>query len=199
MIIIGLTGSIGMGKSTTAELFAKHGLPVWDADAAVHRLYAPGGVGVGPVLTAFPDCGSENGGIDRAALSQHLLTNPQDFTKLEAVIHPLVAGDRRGFLALAEERGNAAVLLDIPLLFEGGYADPLDAVVVVTADEVVRRKRVLARPGMTADKYQAIVARQMPEVQKRAKADYLIWTDKGIAAAELDVDKIISAILGKPS
>ncbi len=197
MIVIGLTGSIGMGKSTTAALFAQHGLPVWDADAAVHRLYAPGSVGVGPVLAAFPECGSENGGIDRAALSQHLLNQPQDFARLEAIIHPLVAGDRRGFLALAETRGSDAVLLDIPLLFEGGYADQLDAVVVVTAEEQVRQQRVLARTGMTPEKFQTIVARQMPEEQKRAKADYVIWTDKGIAAAKLDVDKILSAILGK--
>ncbi len=197
MIKLALTGSIGMGKSTTASLFAERGVRVWDADKAVHRLYAPGGAATGPLLKAFPKIADMHGGIDRAKLSAHLLSTPKDFELVEGIVHPLVFGDRLGFLALAEAQAIPLILLDIPLLFEGEKettAEVFDKVIVVTAAEDIRRERVLARPGMTEEKYQAILKRQLPEEARLKRADYVIWTDKGLVHATQDVEKILQEL-----
>lgn len=167
---LGLTGSIGMGKSTTAGFFREFGVPVWDADAAVHRLYAPGGAAVGPVGALCP-AAIVDGAIDRGALKDWIAQDKEALAKLEAVVHPLVAEDRAAFVAGAQA---PLVVLDIPLLFEVG-AD-VDGVLVVTAPPEVQRARVLARPGMTEAQFEAILARQMPDAEKRARADFVIET-----------------------
>jgi len=168
--LLGLTGSIGMGKSTTAGFFRELGVPVWDADAAVHRLYAQGGAAVGPVGALCPDA-VVDGAIDRAALKAWIARDASALARLEAVVHPLVAQDRAAFVAAVQ--GPLAVL-DIPLLFETGAE--VDGVLVVTAPQEVQRARVLARAGMTAAQLDAILARQMPDAQKRARADFVIET-----------------------
>lgn len=169
---LGLTGSIGMGKSTTARFFADSGIPVWDADAAVHRLYAPGGAATGPVGALCP-AALTPGGIDRSALKSWIAADPSALSRLESVVHPLVAEDRAAFLA-----GAAAdiVVLDIPLLFEKGTEADLDAVLLVTAPPELQRRRVLARPGMTEAQLATILSRQMPDREKRARADHIIET-----------------------
>ncbi|MCC5991648.1 MAG: dephospho-CoA kinase [Rhodobacteraceae bacterium] len=167
---LGLTGSIGMGKSTTAQMFRDEGVPVWDADAAVHRLYAPGGAAVEAVGALCPDA-VVGGEVDRARLKDWLAENPARLARLEAAVHPLVAADRAAFIAQA---AAPLVVLDIPLLFETG-AD-VDGVLVVSAPEAVQRARVLARPGMTHAHLDAILARQMPDAEKRARADFVIET-----------------------
>lgn len=170
--VIGLTGSIGMGKSTTAAMFEGEGAAVWDADGAVHRLYAPGGAGVAAVAGICPGA-IRGGGVDRAVLSDWVRADPDNFRRLEAAVHPLVAADREAFLA-----GNKAevVVLDIPLLLEGEMAKQVDLVVVVSAPPEVQRQRVLARPGMTEEKLDLILSRQMPDAEKRARADLVIDT-----------------------
>lgn len=177
---LGLTGSIGMGKSTTARLFADHGHPVWDADAAVHRLYAPGGAAVRPVAALFP-AALVGGGIDRAALKTAIAADPHALSRLESVVHPLVAADRADFLARHDDA--ALVVLDIPLLFEGGRPEGLDGVAVVSTDAATQRARVMARPGMTDATLAMILARQMPDAEKRARADWIIPTDTPETAA----------------
>ncbi|TVS03215.1 MAG: dephospho-CoA kinase [Rhodobacteraceae bacterium] len=167
---LGLTGSIGMGKSTTAEFFREVGVPVWDADAAVHRLYASGGAGTKAIAALCPEAVGPNG-VDRAALKTWLAREPGRLVQLESVIHPLVAADRERFIAETEA---SLVVLDIPLLFETG-AD-VDAVLVVTAPEEVQRARVLARPGMDRAHLEQILDRQMPDAEKRARADFIIET-----------------------
>jgi dephospho-CoA kinase len=167
---LGLTGSIGMGKSTTAGFFREFGVPVWDADAAVHRLYAPGGAAVGPVGALCP-AAVVDGTINRGALKDWIAQDKEALAKLEAVVHPLVAEDRAAFVAGARV---PLVVLDIPLLFEVG-AD-VDGVLVVAAPPEVQRARVLARPGMTEAQFEAILARQMPDAEKRARADFVIET-----------------------
>lgn len=169
---LGLTGSIGMGKSTTADLFAAEGIPVWDADAAVHRLYAKGGAAVLPIGALHPPAVSD-GSIDRAVLKTWIATDPTALPRIEEVVHPLVAADRAGFLAQADAD---IVVFDIPLLFEKGTETQMDATLVVTAPPVLQRARVLARPGMTEAQFAAILARQMPDAEKRAKADHIIET-----------------------
>ncbi|MEE4208440.1 MAG: dephospho-CoA kinase [Parvularcula sp.] len=203
MIVLGLTGSIGMGKTTTAKLFADEGVPIWDADAAVHRLYAPGGAAVAPVLSLFPDVGSAEGGIDRARLSS-VLGDPSALKALEEAVHPLVRRDQDAFLEHQREAGSEIVLLDIPLLAESGAAPLFDAVIVVTADEEVRRERVLARPGMTSEKLAGILARQAPERERLKIADFILRTDQGIEAARGEVRRILAQVrekhaLSKPS
>ncbi|MBL4812630.1 MAG: dephospho-CoA kinase [Rhodobacteraceae bacterium] len=187
MITLGLTGSIGMGKSTTAAMFAARGLPVWDADAAVHRAYAPGGGAVTPMGLAFPTA-ILDGAVSRPALSAILAQTPDAMKQIEAIVHPLVVQDRAEFLAAAQ--ADIAVL-DIPLLFEKNAQDWLTAVAVVTAPPAEQARRVLERPGMTRAKLDAILARQMPDAEKRARADYIIETTN-LEAAQARVDEIIA-------
>ena len=193
MKLIGLTGSIGMGKSTTARMFAEEGVPVFDADAAVHALYAPGGDAVAEIETAFPGTTGPDG-VDRGKLSAALAGDPAGFEKLEAIVHPLVAAAREAFLEEARADGQWAVILDIPLLFESGREDAFDVLVVVSAPEDVQRDRVLARPGMTAEKFEAIKARQTPDHEKRAWADFIVDTSKGLDDARAQVRDIIAAL-----
>ena len=195
MILLGLTGSIGMGKTTTAAMFAEAGAAVYDADAAVHALYAPGG-GAGPALAAaFPEAVRGDGGVDRDALSRRVKTDPAALAVLEAIVHPLVGSQRSDFLARAASAGAAVAVLDIPLLFETGGQRSVDAVVVVTADAAVQRARVLARPGMDAEKFALLSARQIPDADKRAGADFLIDTGQGLPAARARVDAIMATVL----
>lgn len=175
MIRIGLTGSIGMGKSTVLQMFADLGAAVWDADAAVHRLYAKGGAAVGPICALFPDA-IIDGAVDRAALAKIVLGDNAALAKLEAVVHPLVAEDREAFMLEAAEVGAEAVVLDIPLLFENRTEQFFDATVVVSAPADVQRERVLARSGMTEEKFKAILKLQTPDAEKRQRADYIIDT-----------------------
>ena len=190
MIVLGLTGSIGMGKSTTAAMFANEGGLVWNADAAVHALYSPGGAAVGPIQTAFPGVVVE-GGIDRARLAEALGRDETAFRRLEAIVHPLVMRGRLEELARAEQAGVRLAVLDIPLLFETGGGAAVDAVVVVTAPPEVQAARVLGRPGMTRERLDAILARQTPDAEKRARADFVIDTGGGLDAAR---DQVLSLI-----
>lgn len=169
---LGLTGSIGMGKSATAAMFAAEGIAVWDADRAVHRLYAPGGAAVGPVA-ALHRPAEQAGAINRDALRRWIASDAQALAQIEAVVHPLVAADRARFVGAA---GSDLVVLDIPLLFESAAEDQLDATLVVTAPAAVQRARVLARPEMTEDLFQTLLAKQMPDREKRARATHLIET-----------------------
>ena len=173
--LLGLTGSIGMGKSTTAGMFAAEGVPVWDADAAVHRLYAPGGAAISAIAEICPDAVTDDG-VDRARLKAWIARDPTALARIEAAVHPLVAADRAAFIEKAAEAAAPLVLLDIPLLFETGAEAWLDAVVVVTAPPDVQKERVLARPGMTEEQFATILARQMPDAEKRARATYVIET-----------------------
>lgn len=193
MVILGLTGSIGMGKSTTAKMFADAGVPVWDADAVVHAIYGPGGKGADAIAAIAPDTVGAQG-VDRAKLRAAILEDSSLLKKIEALIHPLVGQDRAGFLADARERGERLVLCDIPLLFEGGNEEHLDKVVVVTAPADVQRARVLDRPGMTEEAFQAILAKQVPDAVKREKADYIIDTSEGMEAARARVVEIIEEL-----
>jgi dephospho-CoA kinase len=193
MKIIGLTGSIGMGKSATASLFREAGIPVFDSDACVHALYARGGAAVTPVGEAFP--GSVvDGAVDRARLSQMLRDDPTGFERLEAIVHPLVSRAREVFLDQARSEGAALAVLDIPLLFETGGDALVDTIVVVHAPDAVRRARVLQRPGMTAEKLDAIIARQTADSIKLEKADFVVETSGGIDDARRQVDDIIQAL-----
>lgn len=192
---LGLTGGIGMGKTTTARMFADRGVPVWDADAAVHRLYAAGGAAVGPVGAAFPMALTPDG-IDRAALKRALATAPSRLAELESIVHPLVAADRADFIAAHESA--AVVLLDIPLLFETGAETQMDGVAVVSAPSDVQRARVLARPGMDEVTLDLILSRQMPDADRRARADWVIPTAT-LAEAEAAVDGILTEIARKSS
>lgn len=191
--VLGLTGGIGMGKSTAAAMFAARSVPVWDADAAVHRLYAPGGAAVQPVGEVFP-AAIRDGRVDRSALKSILAADPAALARLESIVHPLVAADRAAFI-----RDNAAapiVLVDIPLLFETGSQSQMDGVAVVSTDEETRRARVLARPGMTAETLDLILSRQLPEAEKCARADWII-PSHSLDAAEKAVDAIIADILSR--
>lgn len=188
---LGLTGSVGMGKSTTARLFEQEGVPVWDADEAVHRLYAPGGRGVAAIAALVPGA-VEAAEVDRDALRDAVTRDAGLLARIEAAIHPLVAEDRTAFLA--REAAAPLVLLDVPLLYETGAEAAVDAVLVVTAPEAVQRERVLARQGMTEAALERILARQTPDAEKRARADYLIETDKGVEAARAAVRALITSI-----
>ncbi len=169
---LGLTGSIGMGKSTTAALFREQGVPVWDADAAVHRLYAPGGAAVAPLAVLCP-AAVKDGGIDRAGLKDWIAADPTALSRIEAVVHPLVSADRDAFATTATA---PLIVFDIPLLFEKGTEAMMDATLLVTAPPALQRARVLARPGMTEAQFATILARQMPDRDKRARADHIIET-----------------------
>lgn len=186
---LGLTGSIGMGKSTTAGFFRVAGIPVWDADAAVHRLYAPGGAAVAPIAALCPRA-LVDGGIDRAALKGWIAAEPDALTRIERVVHPLVAADRAEFIAQAS---SDIVVLDIPLLFETGAEGTMDATLVVTAPPELQRARVLARPGMTEVQFQTILSRQMPDREKRARATHIIET-LSLDSVRVAVDALIAYI-----
>jgi dephospho-CoA kinase len=175
MKILGLTGGIGMGKSTAAQAFRRAGVPVFDADAAVHRLQARGGRAVAPIAAAFPDA-VRHGRVDREALRRAVLGDPAALRRLEAIVHPLVRAEERRFLAAARRRGARLAVLDIPLLFETGADRRVDEVVVVTAPPAVQRARVLLRRGMTPERLDAILARQTPDADKRHRADHVIRT-----------------------
>ena len=191
MRILGLTGSIGMGKSTTAAMFRDAGVPVFDADAAVHALYR--GAAVEPVEEAFPGV-TKGGTVDRELLRQRVLDDPSVLRRLEAIVHPLVRAERAAFLAKAEAAGAPLAVLDIPLLFETGGESEVDAVAVVTAPEPVQKARVLARPGMTEARLDAILLQQVPDAEKRARARFVIDTGGGIAAARARVAAVIAAL-----
>lgn len=192
MIVIGLTGSIGMGKTTTADLFRQAGLPVFDADATVHALYD--GPLAAEIEAAFPGT-TTDGRVDRARLADRLSCDNDAFRRLEAIVHPAVRRAEAEFLERARAGGAAAVVLDIPLLLETGRQDDIDKLVVVSAPAEVQRARVLARPGMTAEKLEALLARQMPDAEKRARADVVIPTGAGIATAKAAVDAFMRQLL----
>jgi dephospho-CoA kinase len=177
MIILGLTGSIGMGKSTTANLFAEAGVPVYDADAAVHRLYE--GEAVAAIEAAFPGT-TANGKVDRNRLSAQVVHDSAAMRKLEEIVHPMLGASRQKFLQDAEQSGAAVAVVDVPLLFETGGEKRVDAVVVVTTSPDVQRMRILARPNMTAEKLDAILARQMPDAEKRKRAHFVVDTSHGL-------------------
>ncbi|TDK30380.1 dephospho-CoA kinase [Rhizobium deserti] len=191
MIIIGLTGSIGMGKSTTAAMFEQEGIPVNDADAVVHELYR--GDAVGPVAEAFPGT-LKDGAIDRQELSRQLSVDPGKLRLLESIVHPLVRQREADFLNHHREAGAEIVVLDIPLLFETEGEERVDVVVVVSCDPQIQKQRVLARPGMSEDKLEMILARQVPDREKREKADFIIDTGTGIDAARQRVRQIITSL-----
>jgi dephospho-CoA kinase len=193
MILIGLTGSIGMGKSTTAAMFREAGVPVYDADAAVHDLYDTGGAAVGPVGDAFPGV-VRDGKVDREALREAVLGKPDELKRLNAIVHPLVGRDRVGFFAQAQAGGADMVVLDIPLLFEtGGHAN-VDAIVVASAPADMQRERVLARPGMTPERLDAILAQQLADAEKRARAHFVVDTSRGLEPARQQVAEIIATV-----
>lgn len=197
MIVIGLTGSIGMGKSTTARLFAEEGAHVFDADAAVAALYAPGGAAVGPVGEAFPDAIRE-GGVDRVRLSDALRRDPKGFERLEAIVHPLVGRARDAFFERARVEGAEFAVLDVPLLFEADLAHLVDVIAVVSAPEGVQRERVLARANMDEAKLDAILSRQMPDHEKRARAHLVIDTSRGIEDAREQVRLALDTLRRDP-
>lgn len=192
--VLGLTGSIGMGKSATAALFRRAGAPVHDADATVHALYA--GEAAPLIEAAFPGA-TRDGVVDRAALGPMVIGKPEAMARLEAIVHPLVTAERERFLARARASGASIAVLDIPLLFETGGERFCDAVCVVTAPAEVQRERVLARPGMTEEKLAGILARQMPDAEKRARAHFLVDTSRGFPSAERQVRDILRALAGR--
>jgi dephospho-CoA kinase len=190
--LIGLTGSIGMGKSTTAAMFADHGIPVWDADAAVHRLYSKGGAAVLVIRALWPKA-ARDGAVDRAALKDWISRDRQALPRIEAAVHPLVAADRAAFIDAAAREGKPVVLLDIPLLFETGAENSVDAVVVVSAPAAVQKARVLERPDMTEAHYRAILDRQLPDSEKRRRANFVIDTST-IEGARAAVARVLREI-----
>jgi len=196
MFILGLTGSVGMGKSATAKMFGDEGVPVSDADAVVHRLYE--NEAVAPIEAAFP--GTTAGGkVDRVKLGARVIGNAEAMRRLEAIVHPLVAKARDAFLAAAERGGAAVAVLDVPLLYETGGEKLCDAVVVVSAPPELQRERVLTRPGMTETTFAAILAKQMPDAEKRARADFVVDTSRGFDAARAQVRDILAKVAKMPT
>jgi dephospho-CoA kinase len=193
MITVGLTGSIGMGKSTVAAMFRDEGAATWNADEAVHRLYEPGAKGAVAIAARFPSAMRE-GRVDRERLSALVLDDAAALADLEAIIHPLVAEDRAAFLAEAGRQGAGIVVLDVPLLYEKGYDAFFPAVIVVSAPYEAQRARVLARPGMTEEKFAAILAKQTPDAEKRRRATYVIDTGVSIGDTREQVARVASAI-----
>lgn len=191
MIVIGLTGSIGMGKTTTAKLFAAEGVPVCDSDAVVHDLYSS--EAVSPIAVAFPQAVQE-GRVNRDILSHILRENPAQFSVLESIVHPLVRSKQDAFVAQHKQNGEAVALLDIPLLFETKAESRVDVVVVASCSPKIQRERVLSRPGMTEEKFAMILSRQMPDVDKRRKADFIIDTGRGIEDARMQVRSVLRAL-----
>ena len=197
MVIVGLTGSIGMGKSTAARMLRHMGVPVYDADAAVHRLQAPGGRALPPIEAAFP--GVVKGGVlDRQALGARVFGNKEALRKLEAIVHPLVAQQQRLFLRRAAMRREPVVVLDIPLLFEGMGERRVDGVLVVSAPAFLQRQRVMARPGMTAEKLAGILRQQVPDAVKRRKATVVIPTGLGLAPTRAALAQAVRALMKRP-
>ena len=195
MFILGLTGSIGMGKTTTARLFAEAGVPVYDADAAVHRLYQ--GEAAAAIEAAFPGTTSQ-GKVDRGALGRRVVGDAPALQILETIVHPLVREAEKRFLADAEGSGAKVAVLDIPLLFETGGETRVDAVVVVSAPAKVQRARVLER-GLSAEQFEALLARQMPDAEKRRRADFVVDTSQGIEPARAQVLSILAAVAKMPT
>ncbi|WP_431469198.1 dephospho-CoA kinase [Sphingosinithalassobacter sp. LHW66-3] len=195
MIVLGLTGSIGMGKSTVAQMFADEGIPVFDADAVVHRLQGPGGQLVAEIEAAFPDT-TGDAGVNRTALGEAVFGDPAALARLEALVHPAVAAERERFLAANSDA--PLVLLDIPLLFESGGWRQVDRIAVVSAPAEVQRARVLARPGMTEDRFEAIRAKQLPDAEKRARADFVIPTGGSLDATRAALREVIACLTGAP-
>lgn len=196
MIVLGLTGSIGMGKTTTAKFFVEAGVPVHDADAAVHRLYA--GEAAAAIEAAFPGT-TVDGKVDRTRLAARVLGDDAALKRLEAIVHPFVRDSEAKFLAEARARGEPVVVLDIPLLYETGAEKRVDAVVVVSAPAEVQRERVLARPGMTVEKLEALHAKQVPDTEKRRRADFVVDTGQGFEAARRQVRDILEAVANMPN
>jgi dephospho-CoA kinase len=196
MIVLGLTGSIGMGKSTTAKLFAEAGVPVYDADAAVHRLYE--GEAVPAIEAAFPGT-TENGKVDRDRLSARVVHDPAAIKRLEEIVHPMLGASRQKFLRDAEQSGAPVAVVDVPLLFETGGERNVDAVVVVTTSAELQRERILSRPNMTAQKFEGILARQMPDAEKRKRAHFVVDTSHGLDPVRAQIrDILASAAKMKP-
>ncbi len=193
MIVIGLTGSIGMGKSTVAAMFAEQGAPSFNSDDAVHTLYAAGGAAVAPVSEAFPGV-VRDGAIDRVALSKLVLDDTPALRRLEAIVHPLVRAAQAQFLSDQRAAGAKAVVLDIPLLFESSATNFFDKIVVVSAPAELQRARVLARPGMTAEKFESILARQVPDAEKRMHADFVIDTGGSFEDTRAQVSAVLDAL-----
>ncbi len=197
MIVIGLTGSIGMGKSATAALFAEAGAAAYDADAEVRRLYERGGAAVAAVEAAFPGVVRE-GAVDRALLGGRVLGDPEALARLNAIVWPMMGAARAAFLAEAEASGAPFAVLDIPLLLETAGERSVDVVVVASAPAKVQRARALARPGMSGAKFEAILAAQMADADKRARADYVVDTSRGLDDARAQVTAILSGLRGRP-
>lgn len=196
MYLIGLTGSIGMGKTKTAELFEGEGVPRYDADAAVHALYEKGGAAVAPVSDLVPEA-VKDGAVDRGVLGQVVLKDATKLKQLEAIVHPLAGDGQMAFLQQAEAAGAAAVLLDIPLLFETGGDGFVDCTVVVSAPFELQRERVLARPGMSEERFMDILAKQVPDDEKRARADFVVDSSISVEDAGRQVRAILDAIKGR--
>ncbi|MEW9835387.1 dephospho-CoA kinase [Mesorhizobium marinum] len=194
MILLGLTGSIGMGKSTTAKMFADFGVPVHDSDEAVHRLYR--GKAAPLVEAAFPGT-TVDGVVDRVKLAERVLGDAEALKRLEAIVHPLVRADATAYLRPHHAAGAPLAVVDIPLLYETDGRDRVDLVAVVTAPPQLQRERVLSRPGMTEEKFQAILAKQVPDAEKRRMADFVIDTGHGVEAARAQVADIIEQLVGK--
>ena len=195
MLVVALTGSIGMGKTTVARRLRQLGIAVFDADAEVHALYE--GAAVAPIEAAFP--GTTSGGkVDRGKLSKALLDNPRDFPKLEAIVHPLVLAAERAFLEAEAAKGARMAVLEIPLLFETGGDARVDAVIVVSAPAEAQRQRVLERPGMTPEKLAQMLGRQVPDAEKRARADFVVDTGGTFAEADAQVDTIVESLQDRP-
>lgn len=194
MVIVGLTGSIGMGKSTAAKRFADHGIPVFDADAEVHRLYE--GAAVPAVEAAFPGT-VVDGRVDRRRLGQAVIGDAQAMARLEAIIHPMVRRSEQAFLARHAEQGASMAVLEIPLLFETGTDALVDATVVLSAPPQVQRERVLSRPGMTAAKLEGLLAQQWPDAKKRARADFVVDTSRPVEETARELDRIIELLKNK--
>ncbi len=197
MLIIGLTGSIGMGKSTAAARIRALGVGVLDADAVVHKLYKADGAAVAPVEAAFPGTSSADGGVDRQKLAAALLADSSGYKRLEAIVHPLVHAAQRNFLHEKVAKGKDKAVLEIPLLFETGGEKRVDVTIVVSAPADIQRQRVLERPGMTLDKLEQILSRQMPDEEKRRRADFVVDTSRSIPETEAQIDRIIAQLEGR--
>jgi dephospho-CoA kinase len=195
MLILGLTGSIGMGKSTTAKLFAEAGVPVYDADATVHQLYE--GEAAPAIEAAFPGTTS-NGKVDRAKLSERVVHDPAAMKRLEHIVHPMLGASRQKFFADAEAAGAPVVVVDVPLLFETGGEERVDAVVVVTTSPELQRERVLARGTMDDEKLNSILARQTPDAEKRKRADFVVDTSHGLEPVRAQIEDILAAVVKMP-